>query len=220
MWFSVAQTRCRYNAPTTTATQERMDAGGRYVRAGRRGRRPLPTPHVRQGRAYHVARKVVYMVGADVLGRPPPKGNHCNPVVFLLVVTRTVFGNVPSTAPLTTWQSRRLSNRSFGSFAVKATSTDSFTPEKSTCSCAGCATTIGYATSAGCWTITAGGGGGGGGCDASIATAATVPRKSMVFAVDSGSDEQPAHTATAVTPIISYFIFSRLLVSVCLAVHR
>ncbi len=209
--------RPRPPAPRT----HRDDAGGRCVRAGRRGRRPLPTPHSPsvQGRAA-VARRAVYMVGADVLGRPPPKGNHCNPVVFLLVVTRTVFGNVPSTAPLTTWQSRRLSNRSFGSFAVKATSTDSFTPEKSTCSCAGCATTIGYATSAGCWTITAGGGGGGGGCDASIATAATVPRKSMVFAVDSGSDEQPAHTTTAVTPIISYFIFSRLLVSVCLAVHQ
>ena len=94
------------------------------------------------------------------------------------------------------------------------------------CTTAGCATTTGCATSAGCatmtgcWTITAGGGGGGGGCDASIATAATVPRKSMVFAVDSGSDEQPAHTTTAVTPIISFFIFSRLLVSVCLAVHR
>ena len=72
-----------------------------------------------QGRAYHVARRAVYMVGADVLGRPPPQGNHCNPVVFLLVVTRTVFGNVPSTAPFTTWQSRRLSNRSFGSFAAK-----------------------------------------------------------------------------------------------------
>ena len=25
-----------------------------------------------QGRAYHVARGAVYMVGADVLGRPPP----------------------------------------------------------------------------------------------------------------------------------------------------
>ena len=73
MCFSVAQTRCRYNAPTTTATQERMDAGGRCVRAGRRGRRPLPTPHSRgvQGRTA-VTRGVVYMVGADVLGRPTP----------------------------------------------------------------------------------------------------------------------------------------------------
>ena len=47
------------------ATQERMDAGGRYVRAGRRGRRPLPTPHSRgvQDRTA-VARRAVYMVGA------------------------------------------------------------------------------------------------------------------------------------------------------------
>ena len=52
----------------------RDDAGGRCVRAGRRGRRPLPTPHSRgvQDRAHHVARRAVCMVGADVLGRPPP----------------------------------------------------------------------------------------------------------------------------------------------------
>ena len=58
------------------------DAGGRYVRAGRRGRRPLPTPHSRgvQDRTHHVARRTVYMVGADVLGRPPRARTGTTPV--------------------------------------------------------------------------------------------------------------------------------------------
>ena len=58
------------------------DAGGRYVRAGRRGRRPLPTPHSRgvQDRTHHVARRTVYMVGADVPGRPPPARTRTTPV--------------------------------------------------------------------------------------------------------------------------------------------
>ena len=62
--------RPRPPAPRT----HKDDAGGRCVRAGRRGRRPLPTPHSRgvQDRAHHVARRAVYMVGADVPGRPPP----------------------------------------------------------------------------------------------------------------------------------------------------
>ena len=62
--------RPRPPAPRT----HKDDAGGRCVRAGRRGRRPLLTPHSRgvQNRAHHVARRTVYMVGADVLGRPPP----------------------------------------------------------------------------------------------------------------------------------------------------
>ena len=57
------------------------DAGGRCVRAGRRGRRPLPTPHSRdvQGRAA-VARRAVYMVGADVPGRPPRARTRTTPV--------------------------------------------------------------------------------------------------------------------------------------------
>ena len=49
--------RPRPPAPPT----HRDDAGGRCVHAGRRGRRPLPTPHVRSGRAYHVARRAVYI---------------------------------------------------------------------------------------------------------------------------------------------------------------
>ena len=63
--------RPRPPAPRT----HKDDAGGRCVRAGRRGRRPLPTPHSRgvQDRAHHVARRAVYMVGADVPGRPPPR---------------------------------------------------------------------------------------------------------------------------------------------------
>ena len=70
--------RPRPPAPRT----HKDDAGGRCVRAGRRGRRPLPTPHSRgvQGRAYHVARRAVCMVGADVLGRPPPVRTGTTPV--------------------------------------------------------------------------------------------------------------------------------------------
>ena len=33
-----------------------------------------------QGRAYHVARRAVYMVGADVPGRPPPARTRTMPV--------------------------------------------------------------------------------------------------------------------------------------------
>ena len=33
-----------------------------------------------QGRAYHVARRAVYMVGADVPGRPPPARTRTTPV--------------------------------------------------------------------------------------------------------------------------------------------
>ena len=33
-----------------------------------------------QGRAYHVARRTVYMVGADVPGRPPPARRRTTPV--------------------------------------------------------------------------------------------------------------------------------------------
>ena len=60
----------------------RDDAGGRCVRAGRRGRRPLPTPHCRgvQGRTHHVARRAVCMVGADVPGRPPHARTRTMPV--------------------------------------------------------------------------------------------------------------------------------------------
>ena len=62
--------RPRPPAPRT----HKDDAGGRCVHAGRRGRRPLPTPHSRgvQDHTHHVARRAVYMVGADVPGRPPP----------------------------------------------------------------------------------------------------------------------------------------------------
>ena len=69
--------RPRPPAPRT----HRDDAGGRCVRAGRRGRRPLPTPHSRgvQGRTA-VARRAVCMVGADVLGRPPPARTETMPV--------------------------------------------------------------------------------------------------------------------------------------------
>ena len=69
--------RPRPPAPRT----HRDDAGGRYVHAGRRGRRPLPTPHSRgvQGRTA-VTRGAVYMVGADVLGRPPPARTRTMPV--------------------------------------------------------------------------------------------------------------------------------------------
>ena len=70
--------RPRPPAPRT----HRDDAGGRCVRAGRRGRRPLPTPHSRgvQNRTHHVARRTVYMVGADVLGRPPRACTGTTPV--------------------------------------------------------------------------------------------------------------------------------------------
>ena len=43
-------------------SQRRDDAGGRYNRAGRRGRRPLPTPHIRG------ARRVTRMVGPYMVG--------------------------------------------------------------------------------------------------------------------------------------------------------
>ena len=74
MWRAGPYTYGRGGRPRPPAPRtHRDDAGGRCVRAGRRGRRPLPTPHSRgvQGRTA-VTRGAVYMVGADVLGRPPP----------------------------------------------------------------------------------------------------------------------------------------------------
>ena len=83
MWRAGPYTYGRGGRPRPPAPRtHRDDAGGRCVRAGRRGRRPLPTPHSRgvQDHAHHVARRAVYMVGADVPGRPPPARTRTMPV--------------------------------------------------------------------------------------------------------------------------------------------
>ena len=66
MWRAGPYTYGRGGRPRPPAPRtHKDDAGGRYVRAGRRGRRPLPTSHSRgvQGRAA-VTYGAVYMVGA------------------------------------------------------------------------------------------------------------------------------------------------------------